>query len=91
MTIDVPAIREAALEKLRSGGYTINEAVTEATEEAPIEKRDQGDATSDFIITLLTAGLDRHKHCKSCSGALIGAERALGTCGHCGRRHRIPA
>ncbi len=94
MTIDVPAIRENALEKLRRGGYTIEEAVTEATEEAPIEKvekGDQGDATSDFIITLLTAGLDRHESCISCSGALVGAERALGTCGHCGRRSRIPA
>lgn len=91
MSIDVPTIRENALAKLRRGGYTIAKAVLEATEEAPIEKGSRGDASRRFISTLLTAGLDRHDQCRSCGAALVGAERALGTCGHCGKRNRIPA
>ncbi len=91
MTIDVPTIRAAALTKLRAGGYTIEAAVTEATEEAPIPEGERGDDTRRFVITLLTAGLDRHESCMVCGGELTGAERALGTCGHDGGRSRIPA
>lgn len=90
-TIDVPTIRAAALEKLRGGGYDIHDAVTEATEEALTEEGDPADAKRDFITTLLIAGLDRHESCSVCGGALIGAERALGTCGHCGGRSKTPS
>jgi hypothetical protein len=90
-TIDVPSIRKAALEKLRGGGYDIHEAVTEATEEAPIDWGDSAEAQQEFIITLLSAGLEQHESCRVCGGALIGAERALGTCGHDGGRSKIPS
>lgn len=92
MSIDVPTIREHALSKLRGGGYTIIEAVTEATCEAPIDWGEGGEAQRLFVITLLTADLDRNESCNVCGGVLIGAERALGSCGHCGGRSRmIPA
>ena len=91
MSIDVPSIRAAALEKLRAGGYDIHDAVTEATEEAPINWGDNAGAQHEFVITLLTAGLDQHESCSVCGGALIGAERALGTCGHCGGRSKTPS
>lgn len=92
MIIDVPSIREAALGKFRGGGYTVHDAVTEATEEAPINWGDNAGAQHEFVISLLTAGLeDRHESCSVCGGALIEAERALGTCGHCGGRSKTPS
>ena len=91
MSIDVPTIREAALKKLRGGGYDIESAVTEATEEAPIDWGANAETQQEFVVTLLTAGLDQHESCSVCGGALIGAERALGTCGHCGGRSKTPS
>lgn len=86
MRIDAPAIRASAIEKLLAGGYTIREAVTEAAEEDTSLDQTQ----RDFVVEILRAGLDRNDNCAVCKCALIGAERAFGTCGHCDRRSSVP-
>lgn len=84
MSIDVPTIRAGALEKLRGGGgHTIRGAVDEACDDIGLDDKEQ----RAFVTELLVAGLDRYEICKICHGTLLGgAERAFGTCGHCGQR-----
>lgn len=82
----ITSARAAALAKLAAGDWTIDEAVWSSVDGL-------GDLTAplqNFIGEILISALEiRFDQCLGCSGDLIGAERALGSCGNCRSKGRI--